>query len=85
VTPAKAIILTQPPEKSSPDLESVTIPGFFIIVQNIPAEFQRQWQSIKTGSRLFSGSPFYFEGVAKQGMRPSITQFSATRWSRFIQ
>jgi hypothetical protein len=41
-----AIICMQPPEKSSPDLESVTIPGFFI-AQNIPTEILRQWQSSK--------------------------------------
>ena len=29
VSPAMTIICRQPPEKSSPDLESVTIPGFF--------------------------------------------------------
>jgi hypothetical protein len=38
VSPAMAIICMQPPEKSSPDLESVTIPGFFI-AQNILPEF----------------------------------------------
>jgi len=62
----------QPPEKSSPDLESVTIPGFFI-AQNIPHEILRQWQSSKTGSRLFSGSPFYFEKLAEMG---SVHRFS---------
>ena len=46
-----AIISMQPPEKSSPDLESVTIPGFFI-AQNILLGFQRQRQNRKTGSRL---------------------------------
>jgi hypothetical protein len=41
-----------PPEKSSPALELVTIPRFFI-AQNILPEFQRQRQNSITGSKPF--------------------------------